>query len=285
MPKSMKVHLVIIDPQKDFMNDQDSSLPVPGANMDMNNVARLLARIGKKVTDIQVTLDSHRVIDVGHPGMWRNEHGDPPPPFTMISPDDMKSGIWRPRNEHARFSDLGGKTLGAYMYGYAQDLAARGNYPLMVWPEHCVIGTNGHSIQANLMEMLLEWERREFASVNYVVKGANPFTEHYGALMAEVPLPSDPSTDLNTDFLRVVADADIVALMGEALSHCVKSTVTQIADNVGEEQIKKFHILTDCSSPVPAVHGGPDFPAIANAWLHEMEARGMHLTTSDRFLA
>ena len=30
---------------------------------------------------------------------------------------------------------------------------------------------------------------------------------------------------------------------GEASSHCVLKTVQQIADNIGKEHIKKFHLL------------------------------------------
>jgi len=280
MAKAMKVHLVIIDPQKSFMDDADSSLPVPGANKDMDNVARMIKRIGKKVEDIHVTLDSHRVIDVGHPGMWRNQNGDSPAPFTMISADDIKNGIWRPRNEHMRLSELDGKTLGEYMLAYVTKIKNS-----MVWPEHCVIGTPGHNVQANLMEALLDWERREFMNVDYVVKGTNPFTEHYGALMAEVPLPSDPSTGLNTSFLKIMNDADIVALSGEALLHCLKTTVLQIIKNISPDLIKKLHLLTDCSSPVPAAPGDPDSRTVGDVWLREMEARGMNLTTSDAFLA
>jgi nicotinamidase-related amidase len=89
---------------------------------------------------------------------------------------------------------------------------------------------------------------------------------------------------INRDFLDMLQQADIVAVAGEALSHCVKETVTQIADNIGGEHIKKFVILTDCCSPVGAVPGGPDFPAIAEEWLKAMERKGMRLTTSDEFL-
>jgi len=170
------------------------------------------------------------------------------------------------------------------MLDYAVSLEAKGQYPLMVWPEHCVIGTPGHNVQADLMAALQRWERREFVNVDFVVKGTNAFTEHYGALMAEVPDPSDPSTGLNTDLLNILCQADIVAIAGEALSHCVKSTVTQIAENIGGDHVKKFHILTDCSSPVPQVGSGPDFPAIAAAWLKEMERQGMTLVSSSDFL-
>lgn len=279
------IHLLVIDPQVDFMDLPKSALPVTGANDDMCRLAGLVRRVGHKLTDIHVTLDSHRVIDVGHPGMWENSKGQNPNPFTIISADDIEAGIWRPRNQHCKPSQFGGQTLGQYMLGYARALARGGKYPLMVWPEHCLIGTPGHNVHEDLAEALRDWERKHFATTDYVTKGTNPFTEHYGALMAEVPMATDPSTGLNTAFLSVLAQADIVVVAGEALSHCVKETVTQIADNIGPEHVKKFHILTDCTSPVPQPPGGPDFPAIAKKWLKEMQARGMTLTTSDKFLA
>jgi nicotinamidase-related amidase len=171
------------------------------------------------------------------------------------------------------------------MIVYAKALEKGGKYPLMIWPEHCVIGTPGHNIQATILAALQKWERDYFATVNFVTKGTNTFVEHYGALLAEVPLASDPTTGLRTDVLDALAAADVVGLAGEASSHCDKETITQIADHIGEKHIKKFHILTDCMSPVAAVPGGPDFPAIAAAWLKDMEARGMTLTTSDKFLS
>jgi len=271
----MRVELVIIDPQNDFMDAPGAALPVPGAVADMQRLAAMIDRIGRKLEDIHVTLDSHRVIDVAHPGMWRDGDGNRPHPFTVISVDDIENGIWTPRNPAFR----------SRLLSYARALARQGNYPLMVWPEHCLIGTAGHNVEPNLMAALARWERKEFANIDYVTKGTNTFTEHYGALMAEVPDPDDPGTMLNSRFLDMLAEADIIAVAGEALSHCVKSTVQQIADNIGPEQVKKFHILTDCSSPVPAVQNGPDFPLIASNWLKDMGARGMKLTTSDAFLA
>lgn len=271
----MRIELVIIDPQNDFMDTAVASLPVPGATEDMKRLATMIDRIGSKLEDIHVTLDSHRVIDVAHPGMWRNENGDYPNPFTVISVDDIDNSIWVPRNPAFR----------ARLLDYARTLERQGNYPLMVWPEHCLIGSVGHNVQSDLAAALQRWERKEFANVDYVTKGTNTFTEHYGALMAEVPDPEDPATQLNGRFLDMLAEADMIAVAGEALSHCVKSTVSQIADNIGPEHVKKFYILTDASSPVPMVPGGPDFPAIANAWLKDMEARGMKLMTTDAFLS
>ncbi|OGZ06659.1 MAG: hypothetical protein A3C93_00200 [Candidatus Lloydbacteria bacterium RIFCSPHIGHO2_02_FULL_54_17] len=274
MAKALKVHLLVIDPQVDFMDASGSSLPVAGATQDMKRLSALIGRVGHKFEDIHVTLDSHHTIDVGHPGMWRDRDGQMPNPFTLIFGKDIENGIWTPRDPSLR----------ARMLTYANTLEKNGNYNLMVWPEHCKIGSPGHNVEANLLASLEAWERKEFATVNYVTKGTNPFTEHYGALMAEVPDPNDPSTMLNGDFLAMLQDADIVGVAGEALSHCVKSTVDQIARNIGDEHIKKFHILTDCSNPVPQVGGGPDFPAIAKKWLGEMQSQGMTLVSSADFL-
>jgi len=281
----MEAHLLVIDPQNDFMDYPDSALPVTGANDDMQRLAKMIDRVGPRLADIHVTLDSHQVIHVAHKGMWRDKDGNMPEPFTIITSDDIETGIWRPRNELVKPPELEGRTLGEFMLWYAQQLEAGKRYPLMIWPEHCIIGTPGYDVHADLVAVLHDWARREFANVDFMAKGTTAFVEHFGAYMAEVPLPTVPSTSLNASALGDLARADIIGLGGEALSHCVMSTVDQIADNIGEEHIAKFHILVDASSPVPQTPGGPNFAAIADEWLHKMEKRGMTLTTTEKFLA
>lgn len=290
---ALNAQLVIIDPQNDFMdilagpNDPvglflpdgtkfRSTLPVPGALKDMERVAAMVKRVGARLDDIHVTLDSHRVIDVAHPGFWRGQDGKPPAPFTMITNDDIKNGIWAPR---------GGNQYRQRMLDYTAALAGAGKFVLMIWPEHCLIGSWGHNVVDGLKAELDAWERSQFANVDYVTKGTNTFTEHYGALLAEVPDSSDPSTQLNGQFIGVLQSADIIGIAGEASSHCVKTTVEQIVDNIGDQHLSKIHILTDCMSPVPQTPGAPDFPAIAMKFLQDMSSRGLVLTTSDAFLA
>ena len=289
--RGARIHLVIIDPQNDFLGNDDGSpysinigggksltatLSVPGAVSDMKRVAKLVDRVGHKLADIHVTLDSHRLVDVAHPAFWMDQKGEQPSPLTIISASDIMSGIWTTRYPALR----------SYALVYAQALESTpGGYKICVWPAHCLIGTWGHNVFTDLNDALQRWSDREFAMVDYVTKGSNYRTEHYGALMSEVPDPNDPSTGLNTEFLKMLADADVVAVAGEASSHCVLKTVTQIADNIGTEHIKKFHLLRGCMSPVPAIPNIVDFPAIAEAWLKDMERRGMTVTTSDKFLA
>lgn len=270
-----KIHLLVIDPQNDFCDISKAALPVPGANADMERLATLIGRIGRKLEDIHVTLDSHRLVDISHAIWWKDQNGNRPAPYTIISADDVRNSIWTSRIPAFRKRSL----------EYVESLESDGKYQLCIWPPHCRIATWGHNVHTALNDALQEWSDKEFAMVDYVTKGSNPWTEHYGAMQAEVPDPSDPGTALNTDFLRMLSEADIVLVAGEALSHCLKETVSQIADNIGEEHIKKFHILTDCTSPIPAVPGGPDFPAISEAWLKEMEKRGMVLVKSTDFLS
>ena len=70
MPRSSsrKIHLLVIDPQNDFC-DPNGSLYVPGAEKDMSRLAKLIDSMRHRLSDIHVTLDSHRKVDISHP-IW-----------------------------------------------------------------------------------------------------------------------------------------------------------------------------------------------------------------------
>ena len=288
--KNLKVHLLIVDPQNDFMGKDDgspltekmtdgtvlsASLPVKGGISDMRRGAALIDRIGRRVDDIHVTLDSHHTMHIAHPDMWVDGNGRAPSPFTMVKADDVKNDIWRPRNPSHR----------KRVIEYLANLEASGSYLHMIWPPHCRIGTWGHNVESTMEAALTKWERTEMGVVDYITKGSSVWTEHFGGLKAQVWDPVDPSTQLNTNLIKVLQEADIVGFLGEASSHCVRETVLQVADNIGSEHVKKLVLITDCMSPVPQAPGGPDFPALAAQFLKDMEARGMTLSTSKEFLA
>jgi nicotinamidase-related amidase len=123
------------------------------------------------------------------------------------------------------------------------------------------------------------WARKRREVVDFVTKGSNPFTEHYSAVQAEVPDPDDPGTLLNGRLIKTLADADLVLIAGEALSHCVANTVRDIANNFGEANIKKLVLLTDCSSSVAGFEG------LGQQFVKEMVGRGMQTAKSVDFLA
>ena len=287
----MNVHLLTIDPQNDFcfaknpvlakvmkQNGADpvltkfvedgGSLFVAGADEDMKRLAAMINRVGSKINDIHVTLDSHRTVDIAHPIFHKNSSGKHPDIFTIITDQDYENGTWQSTNPA-----FGSRTL-----EYARALKNNGRYPLCIWPEHCIIGTIGHAVYPELAHALSEWERTRFAAVDYVTKGSNIFTEHYSAVQSDVPDPSDPTTMLNTRLIDILQSADLVAITGEALSHCVKFTVEDIANNFGVNNIKKLILLEDTCSAVTG------FEQQANDFVKDMVKRGMGISKSTEFL-
>ena len=131
----MKIHGLIIDPQEDFCNPATGALYVSGAGEDMERLARMLRRIGPKLDDIHVTLDSHHLVDIAHPIWWKDSAGNHPDPFTIISLSDLEAARWTTTQP------------GMYRrsHEYVASLEANGRYPLCIWPYHCLIGSTGHA--------------------------------------------------------------------------------------------------------------------------------------------
>lgn len=268
---SQGVHLLVIDPQQDFCDGScQGALAVPGADADMRRLAALIDRLGQGIDAIHVTLDSHQLLDIAHPGWWRDPSGAPPAPFTVISAADVAAGQWRAADPAQQ--DRSAR--------YVATLEQQGKYALVIWPPHCLIGTPGHAVHPDLFAALMRWQIARHRAVNFVCKGANPYTEHYSAIAAEVPDPDDAGTLPHTGLLGALSRAGQVWVAGEALSHCVRATVTDIADHLEADACRRFTLLEDCMSPVPALPGGLDFPALGREFLKAMQARGMVIADS-----
>lgn len=291
----MNIHMLIIDPQNDFidipnevckeMKEYDFSksekqgkaiykeysptLPVEGAWEDSLRLARFIERSKKVIKSITLTMDTHEQFDVAHPMFWINDKGEHPTPFTIISVKEVKQQIWKP--VHISLIDK--------MIRYTEELDRNGNFPLCIWPAHCVTGSLGYKVVSPIEQVIYDWEFAQKNRVNKVCKGHNPFTEHYGAFKAEVVDPQDPTTNVSMPLIKRFEKADIVLLTGQALSHCVNATVTQLADNFGEENIKKLVLLTDTSSPVTG------FEDAAKDFIERLTKRGMRCvkTTDIKF--
>ncbi|MEC5398948.1 cysteine hydrolase [Uliginosibacterium sp. H1] len=269
-------HLLIIDPQNDFCDLPADylpeiaghrlapALPVPGAHADMLRVAGFIRQAAPALAAISVTLDSHQHIDIGHPTFWRLADGNPPEGFTPVTLADFDAGRITPRDPAARDR----------VRGYLHALEATGRYTHMVWPLHCEIGSWGHNIHAAVLAACNAWEDARGLPVARVMKGSNPWTEHYSAIKAEVPDPADPATQGNPVLIAALAQADTVFIAGEAASHCVKATTEHIVEALGASQLRKLVLLTDCMSPVAG------FEAAAQGFLADMQGRGLRMATA-----
>lgn len=265
--KMYRLELLIIDVQNDFCHP-NGSLFVSGADGDSKRLAAFINRMSERIYDIHCTLDTHHFLDIAHPSMWLDSNGKHPTPFTLIDEDSVVSGKFRTTNP-------------AFMkraIEYIRALKAQGRYILCVWPPHCMIGRWGHNVVDPVAEALLKWEEDCDGFVDYVTKGSNFFTEHYSAVQAEVVDGNDPSTMLNTGLIQTLEDADCIVITGQARSHCVANTVRDIANNFGDENIKKMVLLEDTTSDVTGFEG------LGEAFVNEMTGRGMRIAKSTEFM-
>jgi nicotinamidase-related amidase len=265
---ALSIHLLVIDPQNDFC-DPNGSLYVKGAEDDINRLAKMTERLKGKIADIHVTLDSHRVLDVSHPGWWKDSAGKAPSPFTVITAADLTDGRWTTAMPGAYQRTL----------KYLQALESGKRYPHVVWPVHCLIGDPGGNVFPALSAVVHEWERTRFGVTDFVTKGSNPWTEHFSAVQAEVPDPEDPGTQVNTSLIKTLEEADIILLAGEARSHCLANTVRDIATNFADPKyVEKLVLLTDATSDVPS------FEQYGDQFLRDLTAKGMKTATTVDFL-
>ena len=98
-------------------------------------------------------------------------------------------------------------------------------------------------------------------------------------MKADVPDMADPSTQINKALIDVLSGADVIAISGEALSHCVANTIRDTADAFGDDNVKKFVLLEDTCSNVPG------FDSLGEDFVKEMVGRGMRISNSVDFLA
>ncbi len=252
--------LLIIDPQNDFLDVPGATLPVPGANADMQRLADWLLSHLAQVQSITVTLDSHSSVGVERTTFWQDAQGLPVAPFTLITAADVAAGKFAPRHAEKRDEVL----------RYLRALEVGGKRQLIVWPVHCVTGTWGHNIHSALAQAIAAWEERAGQVCHKVLKGQHPLTEQYSVFRAEVPRFDDARTHLDQALMRKLAEQTATLLVaGEALSHCVAASVDDMLVHLPPERLQRSVLLIDCMSPVTG------FEAMGQDFLQRASGKGM----------
>lgn len=291
----LNVQLLLIDPQNDFCEKGPDdvcpecgsklyeryghpkqareahmpfkgSLYVPGADESMDRVAAMIDRLGRKLTDIHVTLDSHHRFSIFHPGFLLDKNGKHPDPFTVVTHKDIVDGVYKATIQ----------SLQKWLLQYTKTLEEKGRYDYRIWPYHCLIGTPGANIYPSVSAALDRWEQFP-GIVDKIVKGIDWRTEHYSAVRAEVETP-DPCTGLNSDLVETTEKADLIPVAGQASNYCVANTLRDMIAEFGKDSVKKFVILTDGMDPVP----GDDSHDV---FMKEMKDLDVQFSTTTEFLA
>lgn len=260
--------LLIIDAQNDF--HPGGSLAIPNADQDAERIAALIKKSlkdsCKDIDRIVATLDSHHRLHIAHAGFWVSGADDSkkPAPFTAITHQDLVEGKWKPRPDLKLpfnpvdlailgqkcdvFDKSGEFDLTKYCLEYTRRLESEGGLTLMIWPEHCIIGTKGHNIVDCVGNAFDEWVQATGRSIDYVQKGQHNLTEMYSVMKAEVPVTTE--TSLNQELLKSLMKSETIIVCGQALSHCVNHSVRDLMNNTPTRNAPKFILLEDCTLPV-----------------------------------
>jgi nicotinamidase-related amidase len=284
---SFRVALLLVDVQNTFcipgfelfVGGRSGS----GAVDDNRRLCEFLYRNLDALTTIFPTLDTHQATQIFHALWLVDANGDPPPPYTLVTVDDVERGVWR-------FNPDAGRTLGIepgdgerQLLHYVRRLAEGGKYALTIWPYHAMLGGIGHALVASVEEAVFFHNVARQSQADFLVKGSIPRTEHYSVIGPEVTEGPDgePIGSRNEDLVERLLSFDAVVIAGQAKSHCVAWTIDDLLEGTRADRrlAEKVYLLEDCSSPV-VVPGVADYTEDAEAAFARFAEAGMHVVRS-----
>jgi nicotinamidase-related amidase len=254
-----------------------------GAVDDNRRLCEFVYRNLGTITQIFPSLDTHRAMQVFHAVWLVDEEGNPPAPYTLISPEDVEAGRWRVNEAAAEALGFDAGYAARHLAHYTRQLADGGKYNLTIWPYHAMLGGIGHALVSAVEEAVFFHGIARSSQPEFQVKGEHPLTEHYSMLGPEVTEgpDGDPLAGKNTALVDRLLTFDAVVIAGQAKSHCVAWTIDDLlADDPREHALaKRTYLLEDCTSPV-VVPGVVDYTDEADAAFERFAAAGMHVVRS-----
>lgn len=294
---SLRTCLLLVDVQNTFCIP-DFELFVGGrsgngAVEDNIRLCQFIYRNLSQITNIACTLDTHTAMQIFHEIFWINDAGEHPAPLqTLITQADIEAGTWRVNPAVVGSVRLPSHVpesnpyawLQAYGEHYVKTLTADGKYPLAIWPYHAMLGGIGHAVVSAVNEACFFHAIARRTQIHYEIKGQNPLTENYSVLRPEVLDDPDgvPIDEKNSAFLQTLLEYDRVIVAGQAKSHCVAWTVSDLLTEIQQtdtELAKKIYLVDDLTSPV-VVPGIVDYTEPADEVFAKVSDAGMHVVQS-----
>jgi len=121
-------------------------------------------------------------------------------------------------------------------------------------------------------QALADWSKKNLTWVNYINKGVNPFTEHFGIFRANVEMAEDANTQINQGLFQTLNSFDEIYLAGQARSHCVVNSMKQLLE-IAPALASKLIILEDGMSDVAGLP--QDFYDMVNKMYTDAIAKGV----------
>ncbi|AHB89577.1 nicotinamidase PncA [Thermosynechococcus sp. NK55a] len=272
--------LLLTDVQNTFCLPE-FELFVPGAVADNQRLCRFIYTHLAQISEIIVTLDTHTASQIFHPLFWVNPAGEHPLPLTTITLQDVEEGYWQPNPHLLSSLPLGDlASLQTYARHYVAQLAAKGRFPLTIWPYHSMLGGIGHALVSAVEEACFFHTVARQQQTRIELKGSHPLTENYSVLRPEVSHDPQgrPLGAVNRALIEHLLAGDRLIIAGQAKSHCVAWTVADLLREIQQRDAQlaqRVYLLEDCMSPV-VVPGVVDFSEAANAAFAEFAAAGIH---------
>jgi nicotinamidase-related amidase len=280
----LRVALLVVDAQNTFCLP-DFELFVAGrsgrgAVQDSKRLTEFLYRNLGAVSQVFPSLDTHRAMQVFHAVWLVDDQGNHPPPYTLVSAKDVEEGRWRVNPAVAASLHIEPDYAARHLAHYTRTLAEGGKYDLTIWPYHAMLGGMGHSLVSAIEEAIFFHAMARSSQPDFQVKGDNALTEHYSMLGPEVTEGPDGETlaHKNTELIETLLTFDVVAVAGQAKSHCVAWTIDDLL-TTERRLAERTYLLEDCTSAV-VVPGVVDYTDEANAAFDRFAAAGMHIVRS-----
>jgi nicotinamidase-related amidase len=255
-----------------------------GAVEDNRRFCEFIYRNLGSLTRIVATLDTHFAMQIFHPILLVNEEGEHPEPYTLVTYEDVKTGRWKFNQEAAEMLNFDPDYAQRHLEHYTSELKDRQKFDLTIWPYHAMLGGLGHALASSVEEAIFFHSIARYSQPEFEIKGMNPLTEHYSALGPEVQEdPEGKKIDEKDDKLVwMVQEYDALILAGQAKSHCVAWTVSDLLEGIQARDpslAKKVYLLEDCTSPV-VIPGVIDYTDAADTEYQRFAVAGMNLVKS-----
>ena len=255
-----------------------------GAVDDNRRLAAFIYRNLGAITRIVPTLDTHHAFQIFHAAFLVDERGAHPPPFTLVTVQDVERGRWRFNPKVAPSLGIDPDYGQRHLEHYVRRLRQIGKYELTVWPYHGMLGGIGHALVALIEEAVFFHGVARDTQASMQIKGRNPLTEAYSVLGPEVTEDPDGRAiaEKNTALIDELLGFDALVVAGQAKSHCIAWTIEDLLRAIEERDralARRVYLLEDCTSPV-VVPGTIDYTEDADRAFRRFAEAGMHLVRS-----
>lgn len=291
----VKMCLLSIDPQCTFSFPQFELFVAGksgrGAIDDAIRLSEFIYRNLPHITQMANTLDTHWMMQIFHPSFFINSKGEHPPGGTLITTAMLEDGTWEVNPavvySLAREGKVNYNSLKKHVEFYVKSLVGR--FDFIVWPYHAIFGGFGHAVVPLIHEAQWFWQNARKNDIILETKGSLPLSENYSVLRPELlqGASGEPIGHRNADFFNMLISYDMLVIAGQAKSHCMAWSISDLLDMIDSPQYggdpslaKKIYLLEDCTSNVVIPAAGLDFSPKGDAAFESFRKRGVNIVKS-----